>query len=49
MTMKEERYLYHDRMLEVKEFNGQLIFEIRKYETDIDRDATKGGGNEKPE
>ena len=47
--MKIERYLYCDRMLEVKEYNGQLIFDIKKYETDIDGEAAESGGDEKPE
>ncbi len=47
--MKVEKYLYSDRMLEVKEYNGQLIFEIKKYETDIDGKAAESSGDEKPE
>ena len=47
--MKEERYLYQDRMLIVREYNGQLIFEFEHYERDFDREAAESSGGEGPE
>ena len=44
--MRESRYLYPDKVLVVKEHNGQLIFEIEHYESNIRDHAAKGGNDE---
>ena len=44
--MKKEEYRYPNGVLEIKEYNGQLIFNFDSYgrKTDFSRDATKDGG-----
>ena len=47
--MKEQRYLYTDKVLVVREHNGQLIFEIEHYESNNRDHAAEGSGNEMSE
>lgn len=44
--MREERYLYPDRVLVVKEYNGQLIFKFEHYESYNRDHAAEDSGNE---